>query len=84
MLQPSICRQDNIGRRSTRFKASILHFNELDTDNNHLSTNSEYNDHSVINFPVQFVPNQVDSTNDLLDDVVLTEVVLHITKNQGV
>ena len=41
-----------------------------------LSTNSEYNDHSVLNFPLQFTPNQVDSTTNLLDKVVITKVVL--------
>ena len=49
-------------------------------NNNHLSTNSEYNDHFVLNFSLQFTLNQVDSTTDLLDEVVLTEVVLQPTK----
>ena len=72
--------QDAIIRRSTRFKLSLLHFNKLDIDNNHLSTNSEYNDHSGINFQLQFALNQVDTTTNLLDDVVLTEVVLRPTE----
>ena len=76
MLWAIICRQDAIICKSTRFKSSLLHFNELDIDNNHLSTNSEGNNYSVINFPLQFAPKQVDSTTDLLDNVVLTEVVL--------
>ena len=59
---------------------SLLHFNKLDIDKNHVLTNSEYNDHSVLNFPLQFAPYQVDSTTDLLNDVVLTEVVLRPTK----
>ena len=80
MLCATICHQDDIICRSTRFKSSILHFNKFDTDNNCLSTNSEYNDHSVINFPFQFAPNQVDSTTNLLDKVVLTEVVLQPTE----
>ena len=54
MLCATICRQDDTVCRSRRFKLSILHFNKLDIDNNHLSTNSEYKDHSVINFPLQF------------------------------
>ena len=49
-------------------------------DNNHILTNSTYNDHCVFNFPLQFTPNQVDSTIDLLDEVVLTEVVMQPTK----
>ena len=80
MLHATICYQDDIICRSTRFKLSLLHFNELNMNNNHLSTNSEYNDHSVLNFPLQFTPNQVDSTTNLLDKVVLTEVVLQPTE----
>ena len=71
MLRATICCQDDFICRSTRFKLSILHFNEFDMNNNHLSTNSEYNDHSVLNFSLQFTLNQVDSTTDLLDEVVL-------------
>ena len=62
MLRAIICCQCDIIRRSTRFKLSLLHFNKLDIDNNHLSTNSEYDDYSGINFPLQFAINQVDST----------------------
>ena len=47
MLCAIIRCQDDIIHRSTRFKSSLLHSNELDIDNNHLSTNSEY-------FPLQF------------------------------
>ena len=49
-------------------------------NNDHLSTNSKYNDHSVLNFPVQFTLNQVDSTTNLLDGVILTEVVIRPTE----
>ena len=80
MLCATICCQVDIVRRSTRFKSSILHFNELNIDNNHLLTNSEYNDHTVNNFPLQFATNQVDSTTNLLDNVVLTEVVIRPTE----
>ena len=80
MLRATIHCQDDIICISTRFKSSLLHFNKLDINNNHLLTNSEYNDHSVLNFPLQFTPNQVDSTTDLLDEVVLTEVVLRPTE----
>ena len=75
-----ICCQDAIIQRSTRFKLSLLHFNELDIDNNHVLTNSEYDDQSGFNFPLQFALNQVDSTTNLLDDVVLTKVVLRPTE----
>ena len=80
MLCATICRQDDTVCRSRRFKLSILHFNKLDIDNNHLSTNSEYDNYSSIYFPIESAPNQVDSTTDLLDDVVLTEVVLQPTE----
>ena len=80
MLHATICCQGDIICRSTRFKLSLLNFNKLDIDNIHLSTKSEHNDHSGINFPLQAALDQVDSTTDLLDDVVLTEVVLQPTK----
>ena len=80
MLCAIIRCQDAIICRSKRFKSSLLHFNQLDIDNNHLLTNSEYDDHSGINFPLHFAPNQVDSNTNLLDDVVLNEVVLRQTE----
>ena len=52
MLRANIRCQDDIIRRSTRFKPSLLHFNKFDMNNNHSSTNSIYNDHSVLNFPL--------------------------------
>ena len=75
-----VCRRDDIFGKSTRFKLSLLHFNKLDIDNNHLSTNSEYDGHSGINFPLRIALNQVDSTTDLLDNVILTKVVLQPTE----
>ena len=80
MFHTTICFQDDIICRSTRFKLSVLHFNKLDIHNNHLLTYSECNDHSVLNFPLQLTPNQVDSTTNLSEDVVLTEVILQPTK----
>ena len=62
MMCNIICCQDAIIRRSTKFKLSLVHFNKLDIDNNYLSTDSEYDDYSGINFPLQFALNQVDST----------------------
>ena len=67
MLRATIRYQDDIICRSTRFKSSLLHFNKLDINNNHLLTNLEYNNHLVVNFSLQFTPNQVDSNTDLLD-----------------
>ena len=55
-----------------------------DVGNNHLSTDSGYDNHSCINFPFHQGLNQVDSSTDLLDKVVLTKVVTRPTKNQGV
>ena len=48
--------------------------------NNHLSVNSTHTDHSILNSPPKFTSNQVDSTTDLLDEVVLTGVVMQPTK----
>ena len=84
MLHATICCQGDIICRSTRFKLSLLNFNKLDVNNNQLSTKSEYNDYSVLNFSLRFTNNQVDSTTDLLYNVVSTEVVLRPTKKQGV
>ena len=80
MLRAIICCQDDIICKSTRFKLSLLHFNKHNIDNKHLLINSEYDNYSSINFLLQFAPNQVDSTTNLLDDVVLIEVVLRPTK----
>ena len=72
--------QDDIIYRSTLLKSFLLYFNEFNMDNNHLSVNSTCNDHSILNFSLQFTPNQVDCTTNLLDEVVLTEVVIQPTK----
>ena len=73
------CQIDNI-HRSTRFKSSLLHFNKLDVNSIHLSTNLEYNDHLILIYPPRFTHNQVDSTTDLFDDVDLNEVILRPTE----
>ena len=82
MLCAIIRCQDAVICRSTKFKSVLLHFNEINIDNNYLSTNSEYDDQSGLNFPLQFFCNQVSSTTNLLDDVVSTKV--DQSKNQGV
>ena len=51
-----------------------------DVGNNHLSTDLGYNNHSCINFPFHCDLNQVDSSTNLLDKVVLPEVVTQPTK----
>ena len=43
-----------------------------DLGNNH----SGYDNHSCINFPFRHALNQVDSSTDLLDKVILIEVVI--------
>ena len=53
-------------------------------DNDDLSTNSEYDNRFNINFPLHHAINQVDSNTNLIDEVILAEVVLQPTKNQGV
>ena len=53
--------------------------------NDRLSTNSEYDNHSSINFPLQYALNQVDSNIDLLDEVILTDILFcNQTQNQCV
>ena len=76
--------QDITVRASTKLKSSLLPFEELNMDNHDLSTNSEYNNRSSVNFPCHHAPKQVDLNTDLLVEVILTEVVLRQTKNQGV
>ena len=82
MLRANIHCPDDIIRKSTRFKPSLLNSDKFDMNNNHLSTNSTYSDHSVLNFLLKFTPNHIDSTTNLLNEVVLTEVVMQPTKKQ--
>ena len=44
--------QDITVRENTKLKSSLLPFEELNMGNNDLSTNSEYDNHSNINFPL--------------------------------
>ena len=46
-----------------------------DVGNNHLLMDSRYDNHSCINFPFCRGPDQFDSSTNLLDKMVLTEVV---------
>ena len=52
-----------------------------DTGNNHLLMDSGYDNHSCINLPYYQGPNQIDSSIDLLDKVILTKVITQPTKN---
>ena len=48
--------------------------------NDHLLMDSGYDNHSCINFSFRQGLNQVDSSTNLLDKVILTKVVLQLTK----
>ena len=76
--------QDITVHENTKLKSSLLPFDELNMGNGDLSTNSEYNNCFNINFPLHHALNQVDSDTNLVDKMILTEVVLQQTKNQGV
>ena len=65
---------------STKLKPSLLPFDKLDKGINHLSTDSRYDNHSCINFSFHGALNQVDLSTNLLDEVILTKVVLQSTK----
>ena len=54
-----------------------------DAGNIHLSIDSGYDNYSCINFPIRQSLNQVDSSTDLLEKVITTEVITQSTKNQG-
>ena len=67
-------------RQTTKLKSSLFPFEELNMRNGDLSTNSEYDNRSNINFPLHHALNQVDLNTHLLDKVILTEVVLRPTE----
>ena len=69
-----------MARENTKLKSSLLSFEELIMDNGDLSTESEYDNRSNINFPLHHAINQVNLNTYLLDKVILTEVVLRPTK----
>ena len=49
-------------------------------DNGDLSTKSEYDNHYNINFSLHNALNQVDLNTDLIDEGILTEVILRPSK----
>ena len=67
-------------RGSTKLK-SLLPFDKSNIGNDHLSTDSGYDNHSCLNFLFHCALNQVDLSTDLLDEVILTKVVIRPTKN---
>ena len=72
--------QDITVRKNTELKQPLLPFKELNIGNSDLSTNSKYDSCSNIDFPLHHALNKVDLNNDLLDEVILTEVILRPTK----
>ena len=50
-------------------------------DNGYLSTKTEYDNCSNVNFQLHHALNQVDLNTNLLDKVILTKVVLQPPKN---
>ena len=64
---------------STKLK-SLLRFDKLDIGNNHLLTDSGYDNNSYINLPFHRTLNQIYSSTNLLDDVILTEVIIRPTE----
>ena len=80
MLRALNLRQDATLCGSTKLKPSLMPFDTLDIGNDHLSTDSGYDNHSCINFPFHRALNQVDLSTNLQDKVILTEVVPRPTK----
>ena len=80
MVRADLSYQDDIIRRSARFKPPLLHSNKLDMNYNHLLVDSTHADHSILNFLPQFTSNQVDSTTNLFNEVISTEVVIRPTE----
>ena len=57
--------QDITVHKNTKSKSSLWPFKELNISNSDLSTNSEYDNRSNINFPLHHALNQVDLNTDL-------------------
>ena len=73
-------RQDIIVHENTNLQSSLLSFKELNMGYGDLSTNFEYDNRSYINFQLHHALNQVDLNIYLLDEVILSEVVLRPNK----
>ena len=72
--------QDITTRENTKLKSSLVPFEKLIMDNGDLSTKSEYDNCSNINFQLYHALNQVDLNTNLLDEVILTKLVLQRNK----
>ena len=72
--------QDAIFCRSTEMKSPFLAFDESNVYINYILRDPEYIDRFCINFPCHGVFNQVDLDTNLLDNVLLTKVVVQLTK----
>ena len=80
MLSAINLRQDATFHGSTKMKPLFLLFDESNLCNDYILRDSEYIDHFCINFPCHCVLNQVHFNTDLLDNVLLTKVILLSTK----
>ena len=72
--------QDITVRENTKLKSPLLPFDDLNMGNGDLSTNSIYDNCSNINFPLLHALNQVDLNSNLLDEVILTKVIIQPIK----
>ena len=75
--------QDNTLCTFTKIKLSFLPFDEPNQCNDYLLRHSEYIDPSCSNCPCHYVLNQVNLNTNLLDNVILTKIILRPTKRQG-
>ena len=72
--------QDATLHGSTKMKPPFLPFNETNLCNDYILRNSEYIDRFCIDFPCHCVFNQVYLDTNLLDNVILTKVLLQPTE----
>ena len=73
-------RQDITTCENTKLKSTIVPFEDLIMDNGGLPTKTEYDNRSNINFQLHHAFNQDVLNTDLLDEVILTELILRPTK----
>ena len=68
--------QDITTRENTKLKSPLVPFKNLIIDNGDLLTKTKNDNCSNINFQLHHALDQVDLNTDLLEEVILTEVVL--------
>ena len=79
MLRSLNHRQDITVCKNTKLKSSFLSFKELNMSKGDLSTNSEYDNRSNINFPLHHALNQVDSNTVGYQTITLWIYYVHPT-----